>query len=154
MQRHREWKTLHGTIEPGHRVASGQAQDGPYPASTIAMQKPFFKQLGLDLTGFYDGTLNVAIAPYRFSVQTPSYCFPQVEWTSLHPPETFSFSPSQVLFEDTLYKGWLYYPHPETKKTHFQEPSIVELLMPWIAGIRYGKAIAVLLDTHEINLYR
>jgi hypothetical protein len=52
-----------GCLRPGHQVASGLAVNNPYPAGTIAMQTPFFKALGLDLSGFYVGTLNVSIAP-------------------------------------------------------------------------------------------
>jgi len=114
------------------------------------MQKPFFKALGMDLEGFYEATLNVSIHPYRFSVEHPEYTFPMVEWTSFHPPETFSFSRCQVVFDGTRYEGWLYYPHPETKQAHFQNPSIVELILPYIPNLHYGDRIQVVLDANEI----
>ncbi|MEO0518268.1 MAG: hypothetical protein AAF171_13325 [Cyanobacteria bacterium P01_A01_bin.116] len=51
--------TLEGVVVPGHRVASGQAQDSPYPHGTIEMQQPHFLSLGVDLSPYYPGTLNV-----------------------------------------------------------------------------------------------
>jgi len=35
--------------------------------------------------------------------------------------------------------GLIYYPHPETKPEHFQKPDVLELLLPFVAGLRYGE---------------
>lgn len=32
-------------------------------------------------------------------------------------------------------EGLWYYPHPATKPAHVQRPSVVELLLPWVAGL-------------------
>lgn len=137
----------------GHRVASGQAADNRYPRGTITMQKPFFKKLGLDLTSCHDGTLNVSILPLRFEMGEPRYTFHRLEWTSLHPPEDFSFSPCVITFHRTSHPGWIYYPHPETKKTHFQSPHVLEILAPFIPGIHYGEEVMIEIDPDEIHLY-
>ena len=42
------WVTIPGVIIQGHGVASGQGET-PYPRGSIAMQKPFFLERGLDL---------------------------------------------------------------------------------------------------------
>ena len=82
----------------------------------------------------------------------PELTFELVEWTDLHPPETFSFSRCTVIFKGREYAGWVYYPHPETKKTHFQDPSLVEVITYEITGINYGDFIEVILDINEIKI--
>jgi hypothetical protein len=57
-----------GFVCQGFRVASGQTTDSPYPAGTIAMQVPFFRDRGLDLSRYFLGTLNVSIAPKVFTI--------------------------------------------------------------------------------------
>ena len=49
--------TMSGIINKGHGVASGASTSSPYPTGSIAMQAPFFKARGLDLSGCYFGTL-------------------------------------------------------------------------------------------------
>jgi CTP-dependent riboflavin kinase len=146
------WVIVRGIVARGHRVASGESDDRRYPRGTIEMQKPFFKALGLDLTPFYEGTLNVSISPHTFAMVRPRYTYRHVEWTSLHPPEDFSFSPCRVLFDDAVYEGWIYYPHPETKKVHFQDPSIVEIIAPYIPNIGYGDEVQIMIDANEVSL--
>ena len=146
------WMVVDGKVEDGHKVASGQAANNPYPSGTIKMQKPFFKALGLDLDSFYEGTLNISIAPYTFVVKSPELMFPSVEWTTKHPPENFSFSRCKVVFNDTEYSAWVYYPDPSTKKAHFQNPSIIEIIAPLIPNIKKDAKVKVALNTNEILL--
>jgi hypothetical protein len=140
--------TVKGTVVEGHRVASGPS--GDYPYGTIEKQKPYFKALGLDLEHFYDGTLNVSIFPETFEMKNPEFTFERVEWTDLHPPEKFSFSRCTVAFKGIRYTGWVYYPHPETKKRHFQQSSLIEILAEYIPGIQYGAEIEIELNTGEV----
>jgi hypothetical protein len=142
--------TVKGIIVEGHRVASAPSAD--YPYGTLEKQKPFFKALGLDLDRCYNGTLNVSIYPYTFKVKNPQFTFERVEWTDLHPPETFSFSRCAVVFEENRYPGWVYYPHPETKERHFQQPSLIEILAEYIPGIRYGVEVGIDLNGKEVEL--
>ena len=120
------WILLHGILVKGHQVASRPSKD--YPYSSLKKQKPFFKKLGLDLSEYFNGTLNISIDPFEFGLSAPEFTFGLVEWTDLHPPETFSFSRCSVLFREREYSGWVYYPHPETKRTHFQNPSLIEVI--------------------------
>lgn len=146
------WQVVLGVVQQGHQIASGRASDRPYPQGSIEMQIPYFKALGLDLSSMFRGTLNVSIHPYQFVVQHPAYTFRQVRWTEAHPPEDFSFSPCQLYFRDRSYNGFIYYPHPETKRTHFQAPSILEILAPPISEIRYGDALELGVNPAEILL--
>lgn len=132
----RSWQKVDGIVGRGHQVASGSALDSPYPAGTIEMQTPFFRALGLDLSGYCQGTLNISISPHTFQFINPEFTFRQVEWTDRHPPEDFSFSRCRVLFQGSAYDSWIYYPHPETKKRNFQAPSIIEIIAPKIPGIQ------------------
>lgn len=144
------WIHLTGILVRGHQVASRPSRN--YPYSSLEKQKPYFKDLGLDLHLYFNGTLNISIAPFQFEMTAPEFTFELVEWTDLHPPETFSFSRCRVKFTGQAYVGWVYYPHPETKKTHFQNPSLVEVITHEIAGIKYGDRLELELNPNEIDI--
>lgn len=144
------WTLLPGTLMRGHQVASRPSKD--YPYSSLEKQKPYFKSLGLDLSPYFNGTLNISIVPLEFEMTKPEFTFPLVEWTDLHPPETFSFSRCKVRFQGKEYTGWVYYPHPETKKTHFQNPSLIEVITYEIEGIQYGDVIDIEVNPQEITI--
>jgi hypothetical protein len=135
----------------GHQVASRPSKD--YPYSSLEKQKPFFKALGLDLYEYFNGTLNISIAPLEFKMMHPEFTFELVEWTDLHPPETFSFSRCNVYFKGVEYAGWVYYPHPETKKTHFQNASLIEAIAYKIPEIQYGDELEIEIDADEILVH-
>ena len=144
------WELVNGILVQGYRVASGPSKDYPYGA--LDRQRPFFKKGGLDLDKYFNGSLNIDIRPYKFTVLKPEFTFYHVEWTDLHPPEHFSFSHCRVIFEGREYDGWVYYPHPETKLRHFQNPSLLEVIAMPIPGIQYGDVLQVLLNPDEIRL--
>jgi hypothetical protein len=83
-------------------------------------------------------------------MEKPEFTFQYVEWTDLHPPEHFSFSHCKVVFKNIEYEGWVYYPHPETKLRHFQDPSLLEVIAYPIPEITYGDMLVVLLNPDEI----
>ena len=141
---------LPGTLMRGHQVASRPSKD--YPYSSLEKQKPYFKSLGLDLSPYFNGTLNISIVPLEFEMTKPEFTFPLVEWTDLHPPETFSFSRCKVRFQGKEYTGWVYYPHPETKKNHFQNPSLIEVITYEITGIQYGDTLEIEVNPQEIMI--
>ena len=143
------WILLHGRLARGYRVASGPSADYPYGA--LDRQRPLFAARGLDLGAYFNGSLNVDIAPRTFKMLKPQYTFPLVEWTDLHPPETFSFSRCRVIFRGVEYEGWVYYPHPETKKRNFQNPSLIEVIAMEIPGIAYGDELDLLVNPDEIE---
>lgn len=142
------WKTVSGIIVEGHQVASRGSEH--YATGTIEMQISYFIERGLDLTGYHRGTLNISIAPATMHPASPEFTFRDVNWTDAHPPEHFSFSRCRIRFRGEIFDGWVYYPHPETKERHFQNPSIVEVIAPRIAGISYGDAVELEVKPGEI----
>jgi hypothetical protein len=60
-----------GIVVEGHRVASGPSKE--YPYGSLERQIPFFRSGGLDLDGYFHGTLNISIAPLRFEMLQPSF---------------------------------------------------------------------------------
>lgn len=147
------WLTLHGVLIQGYRVASGPSAAYPEYGS-IEKQKPYFKALGLDLDDMFNGTLNIDIRPCKFSMSDPEYTFRKVQWTDLTNAEDFSFSRCRIKFNGREIHGWVYYPHPETKKDHFQDASTIEVLAPFIPGIGYGDDLDLVIDTREIDVER
>jgi hypothetical protein len=143
---------VRGTVVEGHRVASGPSK--VYPYGSLERQKLFFKAGGLDLDRFFSGTLNVSIAPLRFELVNPTHTFRHIAWTDLHPPEDFSFSPCKVKFQGKEYEGYIYYPHPETKIRHFQDPSLIEVITEKITGIEYGIRLELALDPAAIRIFK
>ena len=146
------WALVKGVISKGYGVASGRAPDSPYPEGTIRMQMPFFRERGLDLSGCFEGTLNVSIAPRRFGMRKPEWTFPTVKWCDRCNAETFSFSRCTIRTNQGRLPGFVYYPHPETKPAHFQDTSTLEIIAPLIEGLAYGSSIELLLNTEEIDI--
>ena len=144
--------SVSGIVKPGHQVASGKAKDSPYELGTIAMQLPFFRDLGLDLSGFFLGTLNISLTPHNFKLRQPKYTFPRVKWHPNYKAETFSFSPCEVVYRDISYPALIYYPHPETKLGHFQDDSTIEAIAPEIPGIGYGDRLELKVAANEIEI--
>jgi hypothetical protein len=143
---------LPGTVIEGHHVASGPSEAYPYGA--LEQQIPYFKLQGLDLDRFFKGTLNISIRPFLYKVIHPSYTFRQITWTDLHPPEDFSFSPCKIMFQGKPHEGYIYYPHPETKIRHFQNPSVIEVITDKIPGIRYGDQVELFFNPAEIQILK
>jgi hypothetical protein len=147
-----DWATVIGVVKPGYQVASGQSKNSPYDKGTLEIQQPYFKELGLDLSDCYLGTINVSIAPHTFKVLEPKYTFPHLKWHTDYPAETFSFSPCLVEHRDASVQGFVYYPHPETKIGHFQDPSVIEIIAPRLPGMEYGDRLTLKLNPQEIQL--
>jgi hypothetical protein len=139
-------------IVPGHQVASGQNNNPRFPGGTLRMQAPHFLALGLDLSRYHQGTINVSIAPWRYRVVRPRHTFRDVQWHPTEPAEDFSFC--NVAFfvgEAESIRGLVYYPHPDTKPAHFQKPDVLELILPWIDGITYGMKVTLVVPREEME---
>ena len=141
-----------GLLVAGHGVASGRAADSPYPAGTIALQRPHFAALGLDLADCHPGTLNLSFPGGLWRLSQPAFQVEQLAWTHLHPPETFSFWPCRLRLEGAETAGWIYWPHPETKERHFQEPDRLEILAPFLQGLAPGIALELGVDGRRCRL--
>lgn len=148
------WQPVSGTVVRGHGVASGQGGDPRFPGGTIAMQAPLFKASGLDLSPYHTGTLNVSIAPLRYAVVRPRRTFRDVRWSPTEPAEDFSFFDCRLRHADVRRDGLVYYPHPETKPEHAQPPDVLEVLAPFIEGLRYGDAVVLELDPAQIRVFK
>lgn len=144
----RAW--VQGVLRKGYGVASGPSADYPYGA--LERQVPLFKIRGLDLGDCYLGTLNIDIRPFVFELVRPEFTLHDVRWTDLHPPEHFSFSRCRVAFSTAEYPGWIYYPHPETKRRNYQDPSLLEVICPHISGLTVGDILRVSVDPDRVAL--
>ncbi len=150
-------RTLTGTVVPGYGVASGRSPDSPYPAGTIALQAPLFRALGLDLDGYFLGTINLSIAPNTFKLLNSDYHFEQLPWANGFPPETFSFYRCQIksttISQDSQpIAAWIYYPHPETKIGHVQPNSLLEIIAPPITPLEYGDRLSLSMSSQQIQI--
>jgi len=150
----RGWISVQGILRKGYGVASGQAKDSPYPKGSIEMQTPFFLEQGIDIRKLYPGTLNISISPYKFNMKNPHWTLRDVVWFNIDYPETFSFSECIVDSGIAKVEGLVYYPHPETKPAHYQDESTIEVLAPYIQGLRYGHGIILLLNPNDIEISR
>lgn len=131
-----------GEVVAGHGVASGHAgAQGPYPAGTIALQAPHFRARGIDLTPYFQGTLNVDLAPHLATPDSPVFDG-RLRWFG-DLEERFLLTPVALRHAGSVFEGLWYYPHPETKPDHFQRATVVELLLPHVPGIAPGTRVEV-----------
>lgn len=131
-------------IVAGHRVASGLNGNPRFPGGTLRMQIPYFRKLGLDLGHFHLGTLNVSIAPLSYRVVKAKHTFTGVKWHPTEPAEDFSFFDMRLVRPGLpAIAGFIYFPHPDTKPEHFQQPDVLELLLPFVAGLAYGTELSL-----------
>ena len=101
------------------------------------MQAPFFKERGLDLSGFHRDTEHLGCSAEISNSQcSSSFLIGSVDVQT--PARAFLLSACWLTFRNQRYAGLIYYPHPETKARHHQNDSVIEVLAPWIEGIQYG----------------
>ena len=136
-------ESYQGTIVKGYGVASGKSENSPFHAGTITLQKPFFKALGLDLTSFFDGTINIALDVDNVELVFWHHQFNQVKWIANFPAENFRFLKCHLLVNDHLYDGYIYQPIKETKIGHFQKENILEIISEYIPNVQYGIKITL-----------
>ena len=146
------WPAYPARIVRGHRVASGLKGDPRFPGGTVAMQRPHFARLGLDLGGYHPGTLNVSIAPRRYRVVRPWRTFERLQWHPVEPAETFSFFEARLRHDGRSHEALIYLPHPETKPEHFQAADVLEVLAPWIDGLGYDLPVELEIDPAQMVL--
>lgn len=138
------WQSVTARVVPGHQVASGRNGNPRFPGGTLRMQDPYFKALGLDLGIYHPGTLNVSIAPCRYRVSRPRQTFHQVKWHPTEPAEDFSFFDVRLVRPDgSRVSGLIYFPHPDTKPEHFQQPDVLEILLPFVDAVDYGAELVL-----------
>jgi len=144
--------SIHAIIKQGHKIASGQADNSPYPAGSITMQAPHFKAHGINLGGYYPATLNLSITPHTFKIIAPEFTVYAIHWAEGFEAEDFSFSKCEIIVNNERYRGLVYYPHPETKLNHFHSASIIEVISPYIPNIHYGDQVIFKYNPAEISI--
>ena len=149
----KNWIQVKGLVKPGHGVASGISGNPRFPGGTIAMQKPVFQALGLNLNGYFRGTINFSIAPQRYEIRNAKHTFKNVKWSPKDPAEDFSFFDCRIsVNKNETIDGLIYYPHPETKPEHFQSPDILEIMMPFISGLKYGDELMMEVNSQQLMI--
>ena len=141
-----------GIVKEGHQVASGHACDERFPNGTLAMQIPAFAKVGVDLSPFHRGTLNVSIAPHSFKVAKAWKTLPNIKWSPVMPAENFSFYRCGIraIGNTAFIGGLVYWPHPSTKPEFHQDSSILEILAPYLDGVKYGSRVELELNSEGI----
>ena len=145
--------SIQTVLKEGHKVASGEAKDSPYPEGSITMQAPFLRQHGIELDGYHHATLNLSIEPHQFKMVAPEFSVHSLHWAKGFPAEDFSFSKCEVEVNNTTYRGLIYYPHPETKIGHFHNTSLIEVITHFIPSLKYGDQILLKYNEAEINIH-
>jgi len=153
VDRTEEWQTVAARVVAGHGVASGRNGNPKFPGGTLRMQADHFRKQGVDLFMFHIGTVNVSIAPYAYQVLSSRHTVRQVKWHPTDPAEDFSFFDVRVLAPDcATVHGLIYYPHPDTKPTHFQHPDVLELLLPFVKSLSYGAEIQLAVRRDQLRI--
>ena len=136
----------------GYGIASGKSFDHRFPKGTIAMQLPFLKDRGLDLSSYYLGTLNIDITPSCYQFNQALFCFEKIKWSKDLPPETFSFYPCKICLADqeSWFSSLVYWPHPSTKPGFEQKEGVIEILAPHLRSVSYGSKIIISADIKYI----
>ncbi|MEZ4752987.1 MAG: hypothetical protein R3A13_01590 [Bdellovibrionota bacterium] len=143
---------IKGIVVPGYGVASGISKNKKFPDSTIKMQAPFFKKLGLDLSNYFYGTINLDIAPKKWTSIKPWKNFPQVKWYENYPAEDFSFYRCFIKLSTKKISALIYYPSPETKISEFHKPNIIEVIAPKIENLTTGLELGLEIFSSEIEI--
>lgn len=147
------WTNVDGVIVAGHGIASGQSGDPRFPGGSVRLQSPHFLKAGVDLSAYHRGTLNISIAPRRYRVHCALHTIRNLAWLPNYPPEDFSFFNCRIRAgSQPAVDGLVYYPHPETKPEFHQDPSVLEVLAPWIEGLTLGDPVTLSLRLDEITV--
>lgn len=144
-------QTISVRVVAGHQVASGRNGDPRFPGGTLRMQAPHLLALGFDISPYHAGTINVSLAPRRYQAVKAPITFRQVKWHPTEPAEDFSFFDVRVLrSENSPLDGKIYYPHPDTKPEHFQQPDVLELLLPFMEGLSTGTTLILEIPKEQL----
>jgi len=108
----------------------------------------------LDISPYFLGTINVDISPYTFRIKSPKHFLEAVDWSAHIPPENFYFFDLKVTYAEREYAGLIYMPDPATKEEHFQNPNVLELILPKIEGLSYGASIEINVAEEQLELTR
>ena len=112
-----------------------------------------FFERGLDLSGYFNGTINADISPRRFEIRRPLLTLFDIKWHPDMPAENFSFCPAVLrLSGGSPVPALVYYPRPETKAAYVAMPpdNLIEILAPPLDGVRTGMTGTLAIDPGQI----
>ena len=144
-----------GSIVRGHGVASGCSNDERFPDGTLSLQWPFFINMGLDLNRYHRATINISVCPLRPEPVCAFQTFRNIKWHPDCAAEDFSFFQVELKLEDDeSVDGLIYWPHPETKPEHFQDPHVIEIMAPKIPELSLGDKVTFLVNKSQMRFYK
>lgn len=140
-------------VVEGRGAASGRNEFVDLHGSLRA-QKPLFKAAGIDLDSFFEGTINAELPIGGFEISAPLFRVRDLVWLDGHPGEDFDFCSCALQVHGLIYPGLIYYPRPETKHSYTRPvpPNLVEILAPFVAGLRYGTRGRLYVDPRQVKL--
>jgi hypothetical protein len=139
------------SITHGYGVASKAGK--LYPAGTIELQYPFFKQLGLDLGHYYGGTLNLSIAPKTYKINNPTHTFLDVDWYPARgKTENFLFCDCAIKVTNGYVQAYVYQPDIKTKIEHFDDPHALQIISPFIAELNDSEKVLLFLKSSQCSI--
>lgn len=139
-----------GKIIEGLRGASGLRKN---PLSnehgSIVKQKPYFKSAGIKrVESWYNGTINITIAPKKFKIIEPDYAV-TAEWKP-RTTETFWLVDVLLKYEGKSYPAYIYYPCPSPVKAH--PDTLIEILAEHINSVNYGDDADIELLSNNVEI--
>ena len=145
---------ISGSIVSGHGVASGCSNDPRFPEGTLSLQWPIFEDLGFNFIGYHRATINISVHPMK-PVLVKSLCtFRNVKWHVDCGAEDFSFFKVELLVSGAKsVDGLIYWPHPETKPEHFQDPHVIEVVAPKVEGLSLKDKVSIKVNREQIYFH-
>ena len=68
--------------------------------------------------------------------------------------EDFSFFKVELLVSDAKsVDGLIYWPHPETKPEHFQDPHVIEVVAPKVEGLSLKDKVSIKVNREQIYFH-
>ena len=142
---------IFASICHGHGIASKASTR--YPQGTIALQYPVFKEMGLDLSHCYGGTLNLSIAPKNYKIITPKFNLKDVDWYPARgQTENFLICDCAIKIGEGYISTYVYQPDPSTKIEYFDDPQALQIISPYIDGLDESKPIEIFLSSKQIEI--
>lgn len=131
---------MSGRVIQGHRVASGLAEDCPWPGGSVRRQLPLMALHGVPVDDLFAGTLNIALD--RPAIPWPDWAAFDfiLDWRPPDNPTHFRLHPLMLRVAGETTRGWSYrkqYP-PGYQSRDPQPDNVIEVLAPKMAHVSYG----------------
>ena len=131
--------TLTGIVTKGLRGAT----------TSFQKQLAFFDLPGIK--ALQNGSINLNIAPWTFSIKKFDYLFPHIEWEPDRIEDFGFINVSNITYRGLSYDqpGYIYIPHGNP---HFSDPSLLEIICIPIPKIYYGSLIQITIPDDRLTL--